>query len=138
MSALLDIGLAFFGFSLGLWWFGVTILPIGYGLPRGLVWAYQGWVRWRAAFYYLISPIAWNIGFFAAALALTFFAPSAAKYVRESAGFTLGSDFGILFGLGRAILSRSGRRDLQDDFVAFMRPHLTPSGAARFEETVER
>jgi len=114
------------GFSLGIWFFTVVVLPVFYGVPKSLVWALRGWVRWRACAFYLIAPVLWNFVFFGAAAALVVFFPSAAIRLRESSGFGIGEPLGLRFSFGSTLFTASTRRNMRDDFLEFVRPYLTP------------
>ena len=128
MSFFLELALIVLGFILGVIWFSVTLLPIFYGFPRSCLWVARGWAKWRTPLLYLITPVIWIFIFFGIALAMIEFLPNAAEYVRSSGGFYVGSQLGILISVGRAIFSKSTRNDMNQDFLEYMRRHLTPKG----------
>ncbi len=129
MAFLAEIGLFAGGFLLGTIWFTAFILPIFLGLPRAVFWSIKGLVRFRGALRYLIPPVICLGALFAAALFLYLFFPAALAYLNESGSFVLGQNLAVFFLLGRAVLSKSGRGDLTNDFLSFMQPYFTNSGA---------
>ncbi len=129
MAFLAEIGLFAGGFLLGTIWFTAVILPIFLGLPPAVFWSIKGLVRFRGALRYLILPAIWLGALFAAALFLYLFFPAALAYLNESGNFVLGQNLAVFFLLGRAVLSRSGRTGLTTDFLNFLHPYLTESGA---------
>ena len=60
--------------------------------------------------------------------ALLMFAPELAARLHQGSGFYWGSLLGITLGIGRALFSKSGLNDLNQDFLAFMMPYLTVRG----------
>jgi len=128
MSIVLEVGLLVVGVFIGIWWFSVIVLPLVYGLPRGLYWAARGRVRWRTPFLYLLSPLIWTVVLFGVAFILTIFAPKVATYLRQSGAFAIGQALGILIFVGKSLFSQSTRLDMTRDFVDFIKPHLTHQG----------
>ncbi len=128
MAFLAEIGLLAGGFLLGSMCFTMVILPIFLRLPRAVFWSIKGLVRFRGALRYLIPPVICLGAIYAAALFLYLFFPAALAYLNESGTFMLGQNLAVVFLLGRAVLSRSGRTALTADFLSFLYPYLTESG----------
>ena len=129
MAGLVEVGLFVSGFLLGMVWCTAVILPLFVALPRALVWAGRGLIRPRGAFRYLIPPAIWLGVLLAAAFFLYVVFPKTLSYLNESRSFTWGQNLAVFFLLGRAVLSKSGRADLTNDFLGFMQPYFTNSGA---------
>ena len=135
MNEILELAVFFVlwlvGMLLGALWFSVFWLPLGYGLPRAWYWAVRGWVFWRILPRYLISPIIWLVIPTAILIGIGLFWPAAYKFIQTSSGLNIGFAFGTVIALGRAVLSNSARRDLDEDFMEFIGPYLTPDGEAK-------
>ena len=129
MNFLVEFFLFWIGVLLGIWRFGSVFLPILYGFPRGLYWAFRGWAKWRAPFIYLVSPVLWSVALIVITLVLFIFTPKVATYLTQSRGFAIGQFVGIGLLIVRVLFSRSTHIDMADDFYAFMGSHLTPAGA---------
>jgi len=128
MSTVLEVGLLIVGYFLGIWWFSLVVLPLVYGLPRGLYWAARGKVRWRTPFLYLLGPLIWTVVLFGVVFILTIFLPKVATYLKQSGTFAVGLTLGILIHVGRSLFSQSTQLAMTRDFVDFIRPHLTNAG----------
>lgn len=131
MNSVVEILLFLAGSFVGAWWFILFIQPLFYGFPRGLYWAAKGWTTWRVALLFLVNPIIWTTALVAVTIALTLHLPNVATYLSRSYGFLVGQIVGIFIPIWKAIFSRSVRIDMGRDFYAFIRPHLTPTGAVR-------
>lgn len=131
------LGLAVFfvlwivGMLFGALWFSVFWLPLGYGLPRAWYWAVRGWILWRVLPRYLISPIIWLVIPTTILIGIGLFWPAAYRFILTSSGLNIGFAFGTVIALGRAVLSKSARRDLDEDFIKFVGPYLTPDGGVK-------
>lgn len=134
ISFLVEAGLLFAGIFLTIWWFSVMILPIVHGFPRAFYWVARGWAKWRAPFYYLLTPVIWTIVLVATAIVLAIYLPGISQYLRHSSGFGAGQFVGLFTAIGRALFSKSARLALHHDFLSFMIPHLTPAGVSALEE----
>lgn len=117
MDALIDIGLLLLGFLLGIFWFSIIILPVGYGFPRAFWWSVRRRAKWRGPFMYLISPILWSGIFLGVAIMLVVYFPSTADYLRESGSFNIGQTAGIVLAVVRCVFSKSAHRDMDADFL---------------------
>jgi hypothetical protein len=130
MSELLELGLLVLGLFLGVVLFSNIALPLVYGLPRASYWATRGWVIWRAPFLYLVAPASWVVVIALMTWGIQALSPDAANYLRTSWGLSTGVGVGVVITVLRAVFSRSSHADMNEDFVAFVRPYLTDKGAA--------
>lgn len=131
---IVEAGLFLAGIFLSIWWFSVIILPIVYGFPRAFSWVARGWAKWRAPAYYLLTPVIWTIVFTATIIVTRVYWPGVVEYLRHSRGFDVGQLLGLFIAIGRALFSKSARRDINRDFLDFMIPHITRTGVAVIEE----
>jgi hypothetical protein len=123
------------GGAFGAWWFAVIILPIFYGLPRSLYWIAKKTLKAKAVLFYLGGFVFWAAIFTGIAFVLVIFFPSVANYLYNSSGFYYGQLLGVIVSLIRAF-SKSGRKDLGDDFWAAMAKYKTDK-FMRYEERHE-
>ena len=93
----MELGLLAFGFFLSIWLFNVVLVPVLYGVPKSLVWAVRGWVRWRVPALYLIAPVVWLLVFFGGAVVVAVLFPGGMLRLRESGGFGMGQALGCCF-----------------------------------------
>jgi flagellar motor component MotA len=120
----------------GGWWFGVIILPIFYGLPRSLYWIHRKTLKAKAVLFYLGTFVFWTAIFTGTAIVLTEFFPSVRKYLYNSQGFAYGQLLGVIVFLIRAF-SKSGRKELSDDFWAAMAKYKKHSDEAMRRKALE-
>lgn len=123
------------GGAFGAWWFAVIILPIFYGLPRSLYWIAKKTLKVKAVLFYLGGFVFWTAIFTGFAFVLVEFLPSVANYLYNSSGFNYGQLLGVIVSLIRAF-SKSGRKDLRDDFWVAMAKYKTDE-FMRYEELLK-
>lgn len=111
------------GVMLGGLWFTVIVLPLCYGVPMSIYWTAKGTLKARSILSYLGTFALWMIFLISVDQLLVKFFPGATQYL-SSPGFYFGNWFGFLAFLVRA-LSKSGRKDLREDFW---------SGMARYQK----
>ncbi|HUU67000.1 MAG TPA: DUF4339 domain-containing protein [Methyloceanibacter sp.] len=119
-----EAGLFVVGAVLGALSFRTIALPLLYALPRAVVWAVQGRLRWRVVPRFLVSPIFWGAVFVLAAYLLTRYAPGAWERLYSSPLFYLGLWAGISVRAFRAFGSKAGQFKLRDVFLDRVRSHL--------------
>jgi hypothetical protein len=118
---MLEVVLFVLGALLGLYYFGVTALPMFYGLPKGVLCAVRGKCGWRVPLKYLLVAVFWIAIFFVAFVALAVFWSEGFYRLLASDGFATGSAIGFWGAALLAIFSRSAREDLRQDFEAFVK-----------------
>ncbi len=119
-----EAGLFAAGYLLGALAFRTIALPLLYGLPRAVVWAAQGRLRWRVIPRFLVTPICWGAVFVLAGYVLARYAPGAWARLYSSPPFYLGVWLGISVRAFRAFGSKSGQLKLRDGFIDRVRSHL--------------
>lgn len=102
-----------------MWWFGVIILPISYGLPRSLYLIGKKTLETRAILPYLGTFALWSAIFTTIAFLMAASFPGAVHYLYNSPGFYYGQWSGVIGSLSYAS-TRIGRENLNDDFWAAM------------------
>lgn len=127
MDFLIAVLLFVVGVVFGIFWFAGVVLPLVYGLPKSLILASKGKLKWSMPPRYLISPIIWSTGLFLISSALLAWAPNVFNVLRESAAFNWGSIWGVGISLLSAMFSEKTRADMRADFDAFVK-------SARIEE----
>ena len=119
-----EAGLFAVGYVLGALVFRTIALPLLYALPRAVVWAVQGRLRWRAVLRFFVSPIWWGALLALGATLLARYAPGAWERLYSSPPFYLGLWLGISLGAFRAFGSKAGQLKLRDNFLDRVRSHL--------------
>jgi hypothetical protein len=119
-----EAGLFVVGYVLGALSFRTVALPPLYALPRAVLWAVQGRLRWRAVPRFLVSPIWWGTLFVLGAYLLARYAPGAWERLYTSPLFYLGLWMGISVRAFRALGSKAGQLKLRDDFLDRVRSYL--------------
>jgi hypothetical protein len=108
--------LFFLGALLAIWWFSVTVHPLGYGLPKALYWCYRGLFSWRILANFVVPPALWNFAFVGAAVVLVVWFPSVASRLRASITCAVGQWLALLGSL-IYVFTREGRASLREDFL---------------------
>jgi hypothetical protein len=119
-----EAGLFVAGYVLGAVSFHTIALPLLYALPRAVLWAVHGRLRWRAVPGFLVSPILWGMVFVVAAYLLARTAPVVWERLYSSPPFYLGVWLGISMRAYRAFGSKAGQLKLRDRFIDRVRSHL--------------
>jgi len=119
-----EAGLFVAGYALGAFASRTVALPLLYALPRAVLWAAQGRLRWRALPRFLVSPIWWGALFALGAYLLAGYAPGVWERLYTSPPFYLGLWLGIGLRAFRALGSKAGRLKLRDNFLDRVRSHL--------------
>jgi uncharacterized protein DUF4339 len=119
-----EAGLVAAGAVLGALSFRTVALPLLYALPRALLWAVQGRLRWRAVPGFFVSPIVWGALFALGAYLLARTAPAVWERLYSTPPFYLGLWLGISLRAFRAFGSKAGQLKLRDRFLDRVRSHL--------------
>jgi len=131
MSQIIDIFLFALGILIGFLWFCLVLLPILVGAPRSLYWVLRGWARWPPPIQYLLVGLKWFSAFMAALFVLHMLLPDVVRFIIQNNLHNTGQMAAILYLAARSIFSRSARTDLDEDFISFIKPHLTEAGRNR-------
>ncbi len=81
---------------------------------------------------FLVAPILGSTVLFVVALVLASWFPTITQRLRDSGPFNVGQILAVLSSAYRAVLHPEGRRDIREDFLHFVSPHLTQSGLAKW------
>ena len=120
-----DAGLFAAGTVLGAVAFHTIGLPLLYMLPRAVLWAVRGRLRWRAIPGFLVSPIVWGALFVLGAYLLARYSPGIWERLYASPPFYLGVWLGISLRAYRIFGSKAGQLTLRDRFLERVRSQLT-------------
>ncbi len=120
---MLDLLLLTIGIAWGSLLPSLIILPLFYGVPKSIFYAFKGLLRKSAAIFYLKSFVLWNLIFIVAAAFLFSYFPDVRHTLSNSESFFIGQWLGIGMSVLR-IFTRNGRKSLDYDFWRTMIKYL--------------
>lgn len=121
VNVLLEAILFQFGFIYAVYFMGFIFLPIFYGLPKSIYFSLiKKEIKIKVVFLYLEGAVIWAIVFFIIHFLITYFIPSLAGRLIDSAGYGWGGILGALYFLFRIIFTKKGKQDLKIDFENYI------------------
>lgn len=127
MSVAGSVALVIIGYLVGVACATSVVLPVVYGAPRALSWAFRRFVRWRAPVLYLLPPLVWVL---VGGVIATLF-PTQVGYLVDSNAFGLGV-LAALAQTATGFFTKSTRKAASMDFLEFVDPYFTQLGRATF------